>query len=397
MEFISKEWKDFLEYKGINLSCVQEKIEMHKRQEILKQHPYEIWQGQDGKWRTYLPDDNKGRILKKRTTREKIEEDIINLWKTKIENPTVREIFVEWLAKKLERNEIEKQTADRYKREFDEHFKEFEQKRIRNISEYDIKDFMTSTLYTYCMTSKAFGNFRTLVFGIFKYAKDKNLVPYSITAIVNDMDISRKRFQKKTKKDEEQVFMEDELPKICAYLKENPDIINIGLLTMFKTGMRVGELASLKCDDVSYTDIHVHRTEVFYKDETGNIVYEVKNSPKTEAGNRHICFPESHVKYIKMAKALSCGEYLFSVNGVRLKSYQFRNRLRAINKKLGIVNKSPHKIRKTYATILLDAGAEESLVKAQMGHSDIKTTRQCYYANRKRNSSKQKIIDGIFA
>ena len=59
----------------IDLSYVQEKIEMAKREEILKQHSYKIWQGKDSKWYTYLPDENKSRRLCKRTT----EKDIVDL------------------------------------------------------------------------------------------------------------------------------------------------------------------------------------------------------------------------------------------------------------------------------------------------------------------------------
>jgi hypothetical protein len=45
----------------IDLSYVQEQIEMKKRKDLLKRHSYKIYQGKDGKWYTYLPDENKGR------------------------------------------------------------------------------------------------------------------------------------------------------------------------------------------------------------------------------------------------------------------------------------------------------------------------------------------------
>ena len=47
----------------IDISSIQEKIEMKRREEILSKHPYKIWQGTDGKWRTYLPDKEKGNRL----------------------------------------------------------------------------------------------------------------------------------------------------------------------------------------------------------------------------------------------------------------------------------------------------------------------------------------------
>lgn len=41
-----------LEHGMINMSYIQEQIKMNKRRELLEQHPYNIWEGKDGKWRT---------------------------------------------------------------------------------------------------------------------------------------------------------------------------------------------------------------------------------------------------------------------------------------------------------------------------------------------------------
>ena len=48
-----------IEHGMIDTALVQEKVEMQKREEILSKHPYNIWEGKDGYWRTYLPDEEK--------------------------------------------------------------------------------------------------------------------------------------------------------------------------------------------------------------------------------------------------------------------------------------------------------------------------------------------------
>lgn len=53
-----------LEHGMIDVSYVQEQVNMNKRKEMLEKHPYKIWEGKDGKWYTYLPDKKKGRLLK---------------------------------------------------------------------------------------------------------------------------------------------------------------------------------------------------------------------------------------------------------------------------------------------------------------------------------------------
>ncbi len=49
--------------------------------------------------------------------------------------------------------------------------------------------------------------------------------------------------------------------------------------------------------------------------------------------------------------------------------------------KIGIQQKSLHKVRKTYATKLLNAGVPEKLIIKQMGHTDINTTKEYYWFN----------------
>ena len=85
----------------------------------------------------------------------------------------------------------------------------------------------------------------------------------------------------------------------------------------------------------------------------------------------------------------------FEKNGKRIRTYTFTYRLKALCQKVGIVEKSLNKIRKTYGTILIDNGVDESLIISQMGHTDIRTTKQYYYKNRKTLQQKSKMIDQV--
>ena len=70
----------------------------------------------------------------------------------------------------------------------------------------------------------------------------------------------------------------------------------------------------------------------------------------------------------------------------------FRRRLHNICKELNIYPKTPHKIRKTYATILMDAGLDKQFIINQMGHSSITLTENAYHRNRKTMETKRKIL-----
>jgi len=379
----------------LDTALVQEKVEMRKREEILKKHPYKMYQGKDGKWYTYLPDAVKGRILKKRNSKEDIEAVVIRFWQQAEENPTVDDIFNEWVESKFAREEISKSTKDRYERQYEQCFSVFGKKKIKTLVELDVENFVLDSIHEYDLTSKGFSNLRTLIFGIFKLAKKKKLVQFSITEVVGDIEISRKSFRRNIKTDEEQVFMQDELPKIISYLEENQDILNLGILLMFKTGLRIGELAGLKKCDIDKNVIHVCRTEICYNNE-GKRIFEVRDFPKTEAGIRDVFIPDNCTWILrKIRNMVPFGEYVFESNGERIRTYVFRNRLRTACKHASVVEKSPHKIRKTYGSILIDSGLEESLVISQMGHTDIKTTKNYYYKNRKNDLQKSEAINSV--
>ncbi len=64
-------------------------------------------------------------------------------------------------------------------------------------------------------------------------------------------------------------------------------------------------------------------------------------------------------------------------------------------KKVGIPERSTHKIRKTYASILLSNRVDERLVTLQMGHTDIATTKGIYYFNRKTADESKQVLSGV--
>ena len=85
------------------------------------------------------------------------------------------------------------------------------------------------------------------------------------------------------------------------------------------------------------------------------MVYEVRDFPKTETSISDVIIPDKNLWIVKRILLLSPHDgYLFENNGERIRSYVFRNRLKTICKNCNITPKSPHKIRKTYGTILID-------------------------------------------
>lgn len=379
----------------IDLPNIQSIIEMKKRQELLDNHPYKIWCGSNGKWYTYLPDEMKGRVLKKKSTRKDIEDEIIKYQETIMSNPTIEELFTEWNDHRRDIGRIAKSSHTRLQQVFDRHFKEFGKKRIGNVKENEWIDFLEGQVFEHDLSSKAFASLKSITKGMLKWAKRQRLITYNPELMLSELDLSDTVFSKKIKEDYEEVFDEDETQKMLSYLIGNRDIRNDGITLLFVSGMRVGELVGIKPQDIDLNSntVKIRRTETRFKD-GDKTVYAIKEYPKTKAGIREIVIPSSYSWLLKELSEKKT-EFVFEENGKRLTTLLIRKRIYSICKKTGVYKKSPHKIRATYDTILLDNGVDKRTVKDQMGHSDISVSEKNYHRNRKSIKNKAVIIDGI--
>ncbi len=381
----------------IDISDVQDSMEAMKREELLKRHPYKIWQGKEGKWYTYLPDEKKGRVQRERNTQREIENLVIRYWKTQEENPKITEVFEEWNDRRLELKKISDATYLRNRQIFDRHYGEFGGRRIRSVSMESFQDFLEEQVSEKGLTAKAFSNLKTVTRGLLKRAKKRKLIDFNVEELFQDLDTSETDFKKVIKEDYEEVFSEEEMPRMISYLKENLDAKNIGILLMFATGIRVGELVALKHEVFDGNTFKIRRTETRYMGEGGKYVYDVKEFPKSEAGVRTVIIPEDYTWLCSKIKMLNpFGEYIFTdKDGKRMTTNCIRRRQERNCRKLGIYRKSPHKIRKTYGTILLDHNVDNRMIMEQMGHTDIACTENHYHRNRRSIDAKSQIISSI--
>lgn len=381
----------------IDLSYVQEQIEMSKRNELLEKHPYAISQGSDGKWRTYLPDKEKGRKMVKKSTKEAVENEVMDYWKSEMENPTIEDVFNEWNDRRIKLNKISQASHLRFKQIFNRHYKDFGKKKIKNVTPQDIEEFLEEQIPKFELSAKSFSNLKTITKGLLKRAKKRRLIELDVEALFREMDTSEAHFKRTMKEDDKEVFNEEEFPKVMEYLTDNPDLKNLGILIMFLTGIRVGELVALKHSDFDGNTFKIRRTETKYVDEDGKYVYGIKDCPKTEAGIRTVILPKSYAWIANKLRLYNpFGEYIFVESGDRrLTTNCIRRRMERVCDKLGIIRKSPHKARKTYGSILLDNGIDSKLITDMMGHTDIMCTEGHYHRNRKTIERKTEILSDI--
>lgn len=83
-----------------------------------------------------------------------------------------------------------------------------------------------------------------------------------------------------------------------------------------------------------------------------------------------------------------------------MRSYYFDKAIRAVCRRLGITERSMHKLRKTYASYLLEEeskekGVTEKIAQIQLGHADILTTQRSYHYDIHDTNEKDRILENI--
>ena len=319
------------------------------------------------------------------------------------DHKTVREIFQDWIQEKEVFREIKPSSLSRYKTDFKRFFPaddEFCKIEMMDITEADLEVFIKKKIFEHSLTHKTYGGLRILLMGIFKRAKRDRLTDISITSFFGDLSIPDSIFTRRSKKsDEEEVFTDAEERKLLSWLRSEPTLKKLGIILMFQTGLRVGELSALKRSDIDIARmrITVRRTETSYDGPDGHRVIDVSDEAKTSARNRIVYLPETAKWTLGQISRLNpFREWLFSYeDGRRIHGKAFCDQIHRACKAVGIPERSTHKIRKTYVSALLDGSVNEKLVQKQLGHSDIYTTKTYYRRDRMTEAEKLSEVNRI--
>lgn len=390
----------------IDLSYVQEQIEMKKREEILKRHQYSIWHSdKEDVWYSYLPDISKPNSRKKiKRKRKRDLEDVIYDHYVSMQNEhedmekkdySIKSIFFEFMRHKA--NEVGSGTIKRMMADWSR-FYEPEQKfiamSIRNLTKINIDDFFNAVLERHDLKKKAFYNMCGILKQTLEYAVDAEYIeknPYRVK-------INKKKFVSSCKKpSEKEVFQADEkerlLDEMERRLQNNPsNTAPLAVMLDFELGTRKGEILAICKSDIVGNRIHIHRqlVEEFDTSDLNHMKskgFHVVDYTKSEDGDRWLPLTARAKEIIQRIEGIN-EEYghqykgfLFVKGGRCLTPDAVDTQIKRGCEYIGIPVKTMHKIRKTYASTLLHNGVNLSIVKDMLGHADESTTLKHYIYN----------------
>ena len=362
---------------------------MKKATTVADKHPYSIIRDPKKKcWRTTYIEDGKRKYLACKTKKGLLDK-LYDIYLEQENALKVSDVYEAWLNNK--RGTISDSTLDRYIYDWRRFFVNTGMcdRAISRVTEADLEDFIIDTLKNDPLSTKGYSHFKALILEIWRRAHKSGLSDIVISEFFDEFNVPKKLVVKKKRKDYEEVYPDDERNIVMNHLREHPDTLNLALLLLFLTGMRLGELVSLKKSDfIDDRYLHIQRTETKAMgkgEDMGNktgITY-VADQPKTEAGNRQVYLCEEAVEVVKrlIADPIAAGQEWLLVgkhHKKRVVRATVSERLERVCRDCGVPYRSPHKIRKTYASNLMDAGVPDNVIIAQMGHRDIQTTRQFY-------------------
>lgn len=363
-----------LEHDMINMSYIQAQVEMTKRKEILDKHPYAIWEGKDGNWHTYFPDITKGRIPKKRSTRKAIEDLVVKYW-TQTKTNTFKSRYDAWVDRQKRCGRSDN-TIHKYETNYQRFFEgsRMESMDICNITEETICEHFETLLHAkeipYRALKEAFGHIN----GVFEKAMLDKIITINPCRYV-DLELYKKYCKAPNRKTaEERTVSVQERQIMLTKMNKQRSMARYATKLALYTGMRVGELAGLKWEDIDFLNktITICRSEKYNQITKEYFISNTKNDKirkiplTTEMKDVLLETKEAELKNGRI------GEFVFcDANGERIHSRVISAHARNISLSDEFSSaKSIHAIRRTLNSNLRCMGVSAPVAAALFGHTE---------------------------
>ena len=249
---------------------------------------------------------------------------------------------------------LSKNTYESYYYNLNKILEYFENKSLVSLNEDDIRTF----LYNSKESSKTKAHYLTVLKSFYDYMLDIDEIKINPCENIKSPKIDKKL---------PNFLSIEEVDKLLNIKCQNPiDYRNKAMLELlYATGMRITELLDLKLSNVNETDAVVKVMGKGSKERVipiGDITIKYLNMYINEYRN-----------YILKTKE---SDFLFvNYNGSRMSRQGFFKILKNICQKSGINKEiSPHILRHSFATHLLNNGADLRSIQMMLGHENISTT-----------------------
>jgi len=286
----------------------------------------------------------------------------------------MNELIEEFLSYLSVERGLAKNTLESYKRDLVRFFDYLKSRRITsvsNITRQKITSFMLSEKDR-GLSSNSISRELACLKSFFKFLVRENKIKEDITSVIESPKLW-KRLPDTLSLAEVEMLLK--APNIRDLMGARD---RASLELMYATGMRVSELINLKMDDVN---MEVGFVKCFGKGGKERIVPFGKKAK------------ESVEKYLEKARSSflkkKVSNFLFLTRlGKPMSRQTFWKTIKKYAREAGIKKKiAPHSLRHSFATHILERGADLRIVQEMLGHSDISTTQVYTHVSKDRLES----------
>lgn len=174
-------------------------------------------------------------------------------------------------------------------------------------------------------------------------------------------------------------FSISEQARLVQYLYRNLDNYKLGVLLCLHTGLRLGEICSLRWEDIDFAAKTLHIKRTVQRLPVENKMHKtmlVEDSPKTLCSEREIPVSDQMYELLLQFKAEGTAYVLGKNHAYDPRTYQYK--FRQYLSEAGVEKHGFHTLRHTFATNCINSGADAKSVSEMLGHSDVRITLNRY-------------------
>lgn len=240
--------------------------------------------------------------------------------------------------------------------------------KVKDIKRQHIEKFIIGLLQV--KSAKTINNLLTFMKSFFNYMVDLKIISENPAQKIKSLPLKR---------DVVKALSEIEQQTFITKAKDKPFWVYVFFMTILYQGLRISECIALTWDDIDFENKLMNINKQFYR-------YRV--TPTKNYETRIIDIPDNLLDLLKEMYKNKKSSLLFnsplvigkhiSVNNMRER--HFKDIIYEVENELGIclIDITPHCLRHTHATYLLQNGIPVIAVSRRLGHRDCKTTLNIY-------------------
>ena len=352
---------------------------MAKVQEILRQHPYQIFHSSDGRWGTYLPDKDKKRRLVKRKERSDVVNAIVEFYTN--DELSFLDVYFKWRS--YHDQMVSDASAQKYDSDEKRYFEnqKFPRMEISKITRDDVEVFIKESIDSNKLCQSAAKTLYHYLDNTFNFGIRHGYILKSPMRYMQAKDFYKYTYESERSK-KPKLISTDKLGMLQdryeSDLLERPDSIPIyAVIFSSLTGMRVGEIAALRWDCVYDDYILVDKSQKYNPKTRQYYISSTKNSkirqfPLTDEIRsllERVKLTESELGWLT--------DYIFSDANGPISFRKISSCLKNKCRQIGLDTVGIHAYRRTVNSMMALNGVPANVRATLLGHS--KEVNEKYY------------------